>query len=461
MPNMILSHSTGVLRAAGHEVEFCDAQVERLDERGVLDRIGSIEPDMLVTCLNLPSLEGDRTLLRLVRDVYPKLPIVASGTVCRTLPEEALRGGLVDLSPMSEEETVIELAANSVAEGRSVSAAPGGLTWKDGRLIPSGPAPPSRTLDELPFPAYDLLPMKAYKMNLLGRVVQYAPIYSTRGCPYPCSYCPYPIGFGSRVRYRTPSRTVQEIEIVHDLGSEGLIFRDQTFTLNRKHAEALCDHIVAKGLGMGWVCETRVDLITSELLRKMRAAGCRGINFGMETGDPELLKSVGKPGATVEDLSRAVSLTRKAGLLTHMHLIVGLPGETWQTIQRTLETLHELKVDNADFNIITPYPGTPLYSYAKEHGLLEAKSWSQFTGVDSVMRTEAMTIDELKQAQLYLDWAFRRKAPFMTRWIRRWRVFRYHANKLERIRGFAARGFSQLLTRSIRYEDVAFGRATK
>lgn len=392
---------------------------------------------MMVTCLNLPSLDGDRALLRRIRDVYPDVQIVASGTVCKNLPEEALGDGLVDLSPAAEDELVIRLAADSIAEGRRVTQVPGGLAWKDGDLILSGPPAPHLPLDELPFPAYDLMPMKSYTTSLLGRSVQYAPIYSSRGCPYPCSYCPYPVGLGDRVVYRSPSKVAEEIDIVHELGADGLIFRDQTFTLNRRHAAALCDEIAMRDLSMSWVCETRVDLVNQELLRKMIAAGCVGINYGMETGDPELLENVGKPGANMEDLARAVRLTRRAGLMVQVHLIVGLPGETWDTVHTTLESLFKLKVDSADFNIVTPYPGTKLYDYAQEHDLIVAKSWSDFSSHDPSMRTESMTAEELKQAQQYLSWAFRTQAPFATRWIRRWRLFLRRANKLQVLRRFA------------------------
>lgn len=445
MPNVVLSHATGVLREAGHRVEFCDAQVERLDENAVLNRIGGSDPDLLVTCLNLPSLDGDRHLLRVVRRNYPCLQIVASGTVCKALPEEALRDGLVDLAPVSEEETVIELAAGRVAEGRAPGTAPGGFVWRDGTIVPSGPVPVGRSLDEIPFPAYDLMPMKHYRIQFFGRRLQYAPIYTSRGCPFPCSYCPYPLGLGKKARFRTPSRVIEEIELVHTLGAEALVFRDQTYTLNRRHAETVCDLLAAKKLGMKWICETRVDLVTPELLRKMRAAGCRGINFGMETGDPDLLARVGKPGATFEDLKRGISITRKSGFLAEVHLIVGLPGETWETIHRTLAALHELKVDNADFNIITPYPGTPLFAYAKEHNLISARSWSEFTSVDPVMRTENMTIEELKRAQLYLDWGFRRGGPATARWVRRLRSFRYQTGRLGRTGNFVRRSTREML----------------
>jgi len=461
MPNVILAHSTGILREAGHRIDFCDAQAEDLDARRVLDRVGAVDPDLLVTCINLPSLDGDRSLLASIRNAYPGLPIVASGTVCKTLPGDAIGGGLVDLSPMVEEESVIALAAQCLADGLPVTRAPGGLAWVDGALVPSGPAPPARPLDDLPFPAYDLMPMGAYTMRLLGRTLRYAPIFTTRGCPFPCTYCPYPIGLGSKVRYRTPARVIQEIELVRDLGAEGLIFRDQTFSLNKKHAESVCRLLAEKGLGMQWSCETRVDLVTDPMLQLMRKAGCRVIEYGMETGDPELLAAVGKPGATLEDLRDAVRLTRRAGLMARVHLIIGLPGETWQTVQRTLDALFELRVDNADFNVITPYPGTPLHAWAVERGFLLARSWSDYTGIDPAMRTEQMTAEDLKRAQLYLDWSFRRNAPFVTRWGRRWRVFRYNADRMERLGRFVkGRALTAFPPGRLR-DEVPFGPAAK
>lgn len=220
----------------------------------------------------------------------------------------------------------------------------------------------------------------------------------------PCSfYCPYPLGMGRKIRFRQGEDFVDEISHLNQrYGVTGFAFRDQVFSSNIDRAEEICDLIVERKLRIQWFCETRFNMVSRRLLKKMRMAGCRRVHYGLETGDPDLLFRVGKPGTRISDVKEALRMTKQAGITPLTHIILGLPGENPNTIQNTLGTLRELGVVNISVNLATPYPGTPLFEYAREHGLIENHDWSHYTSFSPVMRTEELSISELKKWRAFL-----------------------------------------------------------
>jgi anaerobic magnesium-protoporphyrin IX monomethyl ester cyclase len=163
----------------------------------------------------------------------------------------------------------------------------------------------------------------------------------------------------------------------------------------------LCDEIIRRGLKIEWVVETRLDRVNEELLRKMKRAGCKRIHYGLESGDPALFARVGKDGAAdrMEKLIRNFRITERLGIHPHMFVLIGLLGETRESIGRTVAVMRRIKPLTLQVAIVTPYPGTPLYEEAKRTGLLTTEDWSRFTGFDAVLRTEALSTEALVEAR--------------------------------------------------------------
>lgn len=416
VPYMSLFYCASVLENAGYDINLLDAQAENLNLPAILEVIDKIQPSVIVSGINLPSIYGDLHLLEEIKIRNKDVTIIAIGTVCKSLHDLILSGRSVDIAVIGDPEVVVPELIRQINIEEEVGKTHGIVYRDNGRIFKTEPSLPLMDLDSLPYPAYHLIPMERYWFHHFGKGIRSFPIFSTKGCPYSCaSYCPYPFGFGSRVLYRDPKKVVDEIEDLYKkFNIRGLYFRDQVFTIRPEHAEAICEEIVQRKIKIRWHCETRFDTVNLPLLKKMREAGCERINYGLESGDPEIFKTVAKPGRELSRFEQVLSMTEQAGITPHTHMIIGFPGETWETIKNSLKFLRRCKVETANFAILTPYPGTKVYDEVVEKGFLLTNDWSRFTGYDPVIRTEGLTSDELLKAQNYLeshfrkDWFFRK-----------------------------------------------------
>jgi radical SAM superfamily enzyme YgiQ (UPF0313 family) len=204
---------------------------------------------------------------------------------------------------------------------------------------------------------------------------------------------------------------VDEIErLYNERGVRAILFRDQVFTMDWEKTGRLCDEILRRGLRIQWVVETRLDRVNVALLQKMKDAGCVRIHYGLESGDPKLFRRVGKDGAEgrMEQLIENFLATERIGIHPHMFVLIGLLGESWQTVGRTIETVRRIKPLTLQVAIVTPYPGTALYEEAKAKGLIATGDFSKYTGFQAVMRTEDLSAEDLIRARGMILAAHRR-----------------------------------------------------
>jgi radical SAM superfamily enzyme YgiQ (UPF0313 family) len=356
--------------------------------------------------VSLPSVYGDLTLLGRIKRALPDCILVIVGAVTKTLADEVLQKEAVDFLVVGEypfyTRPIIELVrawqAGALPFGRVVTPAAQEGASTDARGDSAG-AESGQSLDDLDLDVYRAFPMDKYHYAYLGtygELVNYFPIMSSKGCPFPCAYCPYPVGFGKTISYKSPERLVDEMTFLHDeFGIRAFLFRDQVFTARRERVEEICERILARRLEVQWLLETRVDRVSDDLLVKMRRAGCNRIHYGIETGDANLLRQVGKPGVDKQTAIDAFRKTASLGIRTVAHVIVGLPGETRQTLANTYEFLGELNPDNTSWNFATPYPGTALFDEANRKGLILTCDWTRYNTNEVVMRTEKLSGPEL------------------------------------------------------------------
>ena len=187
---------------------------------------------------------------------------------------------------------------------------------------------------------------------------------SSRGCPFRCSFCDKSVG-GSKWRARTPVDVVDEMaHLHHTLGVGFINFYDDNFTLNRARVMAICEEIIRRGLNIEWKCEGRVDSVDAELLRTMRAAGCRVVAYGVESANPETLALLRKD-ITVDQSVRAFALTREAGLRSLAYMILGAPGEDRDAVQGSIDFCRDIQADYVQFSTLSAMPGTPLFAHPR------------------------------------------------------------------------------------------------
>jgi anaerobic magnesium-protoporphyrin IX monomethyl ester cyclase len=388
--------ATAILRQ-GWLLEVVDGQALRLGLHDTLLAVTSQRPDFLVSLVSLPSLYADLDLLRLIKRNVAQTTILVVGTTARVLNEQISASQAADFVIDAEYPFFAEPVADLVR------------AWQAGKRPAEQiirPRVDDRTsdsggLNDLDLDVYRKFPMRYYRYcfhGTGGELVNYFPILSSKGCPFPCVYCPYPFGFGTTISYKSPENVVQEMELLHNtFGIRAFLFRDQVFTANHERVERICDLILRRQLNVEWMFETRVDGVSKELLRKVRHAGCNRIHYGIETGDDDLLRRMGKPGVDKQTAIEAFRDTAALGIRTAAHVIVGLPGETRRTLDNTYKFLGELDPDNTSWNFATPYPGTELFEEARREGLLLTCDWTKYTTNQVVMRTQELSGPELAQ----------------------------------------------------------------
>lgn len=399
---VFMPYLASAIKKHGWRLSIVDGQAVQLDLSGTLESVENERPDFIVSLVSLPSIYGDLDLLDQIKKRLPDSVVVVVGTVVKTLADEILNKHSVDFLINAEypfySKPVINLVlawqAGTLPTEKVVST-----TYCVQHTYLNASTQNGESLDDLDVEIYREFPMDRYQYwfsGVRGEQVNYFPILSSKGCPFPCIYCPYPLGFGKTISYKSPGKLVDEMEFLrNEFGIKAFLFRDQVFTANRRRVEEICDLILARGLNVEWLFETRIDRITKDLLEKVRGAGCNRIHYGLETGDESFLQSIGKPGVEKKAVIEAFRNTKALGIRTVAHVIIGLPGETRKTLKNTYKFLGQLDPDNASWNMATPYPGTKLFDMAKENNFILTSDWTKYNTNQVVMRTESFTGQEL------------------------------------------------------------------
>jgi len=284
-----------------------------------------------------------------------------------------------------------------------------GLVWREGDEIVVNPARPFiRHLDDLPLPRHDLLPLKAYRAPLVRN--PYAFIVTSRGCPGGCRFCIKHVSYGNSVRFRSPENILAEMELLYDLGVRSVNLYADLFTVSREQVVGLCELMLERDLPMQWTCNSRVDFVDQEMLRLMGQAGCRWISWGIESGSEKVLRNVRK-GIELEQVKQALRWSREAGIHNWGYFIIGLPGETEETIKETIRFSKQLPLDLILFHIAAPYPGSPFFFEVVEQGWFRAGTrWEQVDmDCSTVLDYPHLRAEELERwaQRAFRSWALR------------------------------------------------------
>lgn len=284
-----------------------------------------------------------------------------------------------------------------------------GLVWRDRGEIQQNPdrgfIP---NLDDLPLPMYELLPLEAYRMPLMKGPFCF--VLTSRGCPAGCKYCIKHVSYQWSVRLLSPERIVQEIRVLYDHGIRNIHMYADLFTVNREQVMRLCELILRDDLKIKWTCNSRVDYVDEEMLKLMGRAGCWMISWGIESGNELILKKAAK-GANPKKALAALTWARTAGIKNWGYFIIGLPGETLETIRETIELAKSLPLEIALFHVAAPYPGTPFFFEVVEKGWFrEGTQWEQVDmDKGTVLQYENLSAEDLLywQRRAFREWAFR------------------------------------------------------
>ncbi len=352
-----------VLMRDGHDVEVLDLLVSEPTRHKVEETLGRFSPDLVgITSVTMTFPEAAE-ILGWVKRCQPQVRTVMGGPHVTFAAERSLQEcAALDIVVRGEgEETVLELA-QVLSEDGDLSQVRGLSFRRDGAIQATQDRPLLADLDTLPFPAWDKLPLARYRA-LRGKVG----VLSSRGCPYGCIFCVGQRMVGRKGRFRSPDSVVDEMEWLASRGFSSIGIDDDLFTLRQRHVEAVCGEIRSRHLPITFHAFARVDTVDPELLKTMKDAGCADILYGVESGCQEILDRIGKR-IGLEQVRSAVAMGKEAGISIFASFILGLPGETPDTLRRTAEFARSLGCKYG-FHLLSPFPGTRIRDEAQAFGI--------------------------------------------------------------------------------------------
>ena len=372
----------GLLYVAGYiqkhtnyKISIIDAQVERLDYQSLEKKVVSEQPDIVgVTAMTMTLVDVIETT-QLVKRIYPSVKTVLGGPHVNLFPNETIKNESVDYLVLGEGEEPFKDLVEAIDAGSEVDCITGVVFKRDGIICNNGTRPHIKNLDELPFPPRELVPYKKYNSLLFdGNTV--TTIFTSRGCPFRCSFCDRP-HLGKVFRARSAQNVVDELEACVQLGIHDFLFYDDTFTVVKRRVLDICDQIVQRGLDIRWDIRSRVDTIDEEILSRLKRAGCQGIHYGVEAGTEKILRRLNK-GISIDQVKKVFGWTKKNKMATLAYFMIGNPDETMDDIQKTFHLIKELQPDFMHMTILTPFPGTQIYKEGLAAGIIKKDWWHEF-----------------------------------------------------------------------------------
>ncbi|MCP4649290.1 MAG: radical SAM protein [PVC group bacterium] len=404
-PPMALGYLAASLIKEGHQVDIYDGTLKNSSTQDFLKEIEETAPDLIGITVMSRGHAKVRDVVKLIKNTCD-IPIVIGGPQVTALPEIVLKDIGADFAVFGEGEITICELAQAMVSGKQSYDSINGLAYvaKDGTIIVNNPRELIKDLDQISFPAWQLMNPADYRIvPILAPAKGYpiAPIVTSRGCPFLCTFCASNVTWKNKFRVRSPENVVDEIKLlVEKFGVREIYITDDNLTLNRKHAEAICDEIMKAGLKISWQCPNgvRIDHLDQKLLAKMKKAGCYSVGLGIESANKEILCNI-KKQLDLSVVKKVLIDLKKAGIMSYGFFVFGLPGETHETIRETIDFAKNNPFDRAWFNILTPYPGSEIFNdWIGERSFADI-DWETHDGSTAVIDTVELSSAELEEYQ--------------------------------------------------------------
>ncbi len=424
-----------------HSVAIIDANAERMSWPEFAKKLDELQPLYYLTQVTAPTLENDMYGCFLAKARGAKT--IAFGTHVTPIPRETMRAyPALDMILLGEPDLTIrdllDLLEDKVDqrpdniklifEKHDPTYVPAfsedggvdmygvkGLVWRKGdEVIVNMTRPFIKDLNDMPLPMHELLPWESYRMPLIKGPFTF--IVTSRGCTAGCTYCIKHVSYQYTVRLRTPENIMEELWKLKKMGLNNIHMYADLFTVNRDQVIGLCKLMIEQNINLRWTCNSRVDYVDEEMLQLMGQAGCWLISWGIESGNEQILKHARK-GADPKKAKRALTWAHQAGIKNWGYFIIGLPGETEETIQETIAFAKDLPLDIALFHIAAPYPGTPFFFEVVENNWFRPGTRWEEVDMDkgTVLDYENLSAERLMywQKRAFREWAFR-PGPMLT-----------------------------------------------
>jgi anaerobic magnesium-protoporphyrin IX monomethyl ester cyclase len=374
LPPLGLAYVAASLEKADYKVEMLDNYLLKKPTSEVKELLQRLKPEIVgITCGSATYHRCIETA-KTVKETLPSCKVVVGGWHPSYMPESMLKHPEIDYAVMGEGERAMVELATHITKGKSNEALAdiAGIAYRRNGTIKKNVPKFISNMDEIPFPARHLLPMHLYDRTIEFLSAKPADVMSiARGCPYSCGFCETKKLWGNTCRSFSPNRTLDEVNYMIDkFNTKGIYFINDNFTLKKKETIELCNLMKQNKLDLEWVCDTRVNLVSRELLAKMKEAGCKAIWFGVESGSPRILKKINR-NITLEETETAFKLCREQGIQISCSFMLGFPDETREDMEATLKFAKKLDPDWCQFNIFIAYPDSSLYQELLQRGNYE------------------------------------------------------------------------------------------
>ena len=433
-PQVSLAQMAALLHPV-YKVKVVDCNAERMGWPEFTKLLDKYQPKYYLTQLTAPTLENDMYGCFLAHARGAKT--IAFGTHITPIPVETMRPyPSLDFALVGEPDLTIRdlldhlenkidqrsSQINAMFEKTDPSYKPSvnedgsvnlrgikGIAWRNGdEIMLNFPRPFVADLDDMPIPMHELLPLQSYRMPYIKGPFTF--IVTSRGCPAGCTYCIKHVSYQYSTRIRSPKLIMEEMWTLKKLGINNIHMYSDLFTVNRDQVIELCKLMIEEDIQIKWTSNSRVDFVDEEMLTLMGKAGCRLISWGIESGNEQILKHARK-GAYPDKAERALRWAKKAGIMNWGYFIIGLPGETEETIKETIAFAKKLPLDIALFHVAAPYPGTPFFFEVVENKWFRPGTRWEHVDMDkgTVLDYPNLPAEKLLywQKRAFREWAFR------------------------------------------------------
>ncbi|HJX17987.1 MAG TPA: radical SAM protein [Acidiferrobacterales bacterium] len=396
-PSLGLLHLAAEVRLHGYLPKIIESDIFNLSIDAVMEAVEKEKPAYVGITLFTVGVWNALAIGREIRKRLPKTVIIVGGPHISSMGKETMeRFREFDYAVDGEGEKILVELLRVLETGGSPFSVPGIIFRKGPFVHQTQGKAVNKDLDDLPMPAWDLLP--DFPRAYIPAIYDYprgpvATIAASRGCPFHCKFCDTST-FGSSVRFYSPKVVFQMMQHLREqYGVRHIMFVDDLFVASRLRVTELCQLLIDSGLNFTWSCTSRVDTIKPDTLELMKKAGCWEISFGLETGSDELLKKMDK-AAEVEKSEQAVNWTAAAGIRTKGLFMLGYPGETRETVELTKAFVRRIPMTIMNLSKFTPYPGSPIYRDLYGTNIRD-DHWEKMNGMNFVWAPEGMTVEEL------------------------------------------------------------------
>jgi len=421
-----IGYLAAILERNGYDVNVIDCQALKLTLNEVENELHKRQPDVVGLTSTTLTYKSALEIIKLAKKALPNCLTIIGGSHVTFWDDKALQEcPQLDIVVRKEgENTLVELMQKLEAN-KSFSDVLG-ITYRKGEEIIRTPDRPYiEDLDSLPFPAFHLFPLKQF--NKYGNII--FPVMTSRGCTFWCEFCTAVRMFGRKYRMRSPKKVVDEIEYLYrKYGEKQYTFYDDAFTVDQARTEEICNEILKRGLKIKWDCETRIDMVTKELLQKMKDAGCIAVWYGVEAGSQKVRDAMGK-GISTQQTFNAFKWTNEARMIAVASIILGFPGETKETAWESVKLLEKINPDEIGIYIATPYPGTPMYDHVKKMGWLKIRDFNKYDTATPIFESPTMSMKELREIHDKAHQSFYLRPTYVIRAFSKGGVYGYSTTR--------------------------------